>query len=246
MLTTKTIFINSIFLLISTVNFYSVHAQDIPYAERILVFSPHPDDDVLGCGGTLIKQVGMGSQVTVVYVTAGDASDGWHGTKEELILTRENEAKKATEKMGISDLVFLRGPDGKLSVTKERVKKVTDLIAKYRPDIIFVPHAKDGHKDHQKTFHIVKQALTKGMHTESPWHEPLILCYEVWTPLKNVTHDIDISDVMDKKLSALAEHKSQLAYFDYIQLAKMRGRNRGKTSGRGKYAEGFKQLVMNF
>ena len=48
----------------------------VPLRDRVLVFSPHPDDDILGCGGSLIAHVNKGAKVTVIYMTSGEAGKG--------------------------------------------------------------------------------------------------------------------------------------------------------------------------
>jgi LmbE family N-acetylglucosaminyl deacetylase len=66
---------------------------------QALVVAPHPDDDVIGCGGSIIRHIRRGHTVTVVYMTSGEAGSLVH-PKEELRLIREAEAREAASLMG--------------------------------------------------------------------------------------------------------------------------------------------------
>ncbi len=188
--------------------------DELAVIETVMVFSPHPDDDILGCGGALIKHVQNGKRVIIVYMTSGDAAY-WDGTPAELVAIREEEAKRATQKIGINELLFLREPDGKLAPTNENIEKVTQLIVKYRPELVYAPHAVDGHKDHINTHWIVLRAIQKSAEGKFGWEVPLLLGYEVWTPLQIITHKLEISDCMELKLAALREHTSQISLMDF-------------------------------
>lgn len=95
--------------------------------KKILVFAPHPDDDVIGCGGSIAKHTKQGSKVTVVYMTSGDAGS-LNYSKEELAQIREKEARSAAEILGVEDLIFLRNSDGYLEYNKENLVKIIELI----------------------------------------------------------------------------------------------------------------------
>src|SRR5512139_3535049 len=96
-----------------------------PYAvspvsgERVLVLAPHPDDETLGCGGTIRLLIEARKQVKVVFLTSGDKADPGHlpaGSGEDVHLTdyargREREAERALKVLGVSDYEFLRFPD---------------------------------------------------------------------------------------------------------------------------------------
>ncbi len=100
-------------LLIFTCLSGSIQARKIPKyfsSANVVVFSPHPDDDILGCGGSLIGHVENGGHVTIVYLTSGDAAK-WDLGPEDLARVREEEARRAAEMLGIEDLVFLQELD---------------------------------------------------------------------------------------------------------------------------------------
>ncbi|NLI74449.1 MAG: PIG-L family deacetylase [Euryarchaeota archaeon] len=191
---------------------------------RILVISPHQDDEIIGCGGTLKILVDRGAQITVAYLT--DGGSGSHEIPyQEQIDIREQEAKAGLEILGIGEMIFLRRPDYDLIHNKDTVKEVEDLIDEINPDIIFVPYFLDTHPDHAIAAKILGLALSsysKDLNCYS---------YEVWTPLPP-TIIVDISSVMNMKIQALQQHESQLHNLDYIE--KIRGLN----AYRSIYADG--------
>ncbi len=233
--------------LLNIVSFYGIYIEAKlykPAGERVVVFAPHPDDDILGCGGSLIEHVKNGAHITIVYMTSGDAtSSGGHS--QELARTREKEARKGAQKIGVKNLIFLGEPDGELERSAKNVKKVENLILRLRPEAIYIPHSKDGHRDHKATFWIVSEAAKQASDAdENPWIIPLILCYEVWTPLTKVTHRVDISAVIDTKLDALTEHVSQIPSLNIVDAAKSLSRYRGIMEYCGDYGECFQSLTI--
>jgi LmbE family N-acetylglucosaminyl deacetylase len=103
---------------------------------------PHPDDDVIGCGGSLLKYRAAGAEVSVIYLTSGDAG-ARQLRREEIGAIREEEARAAAA-MNIKDLTFLRLPDGLLSSRADAVPRLVSLVRDARPDVVYLPHAADG------------------------------------------------------------------------------------------------------
>ncbi len=210
--------------------------KSIPMVSTVMVFAPHPDDDVLGCGGAIIKHVAYGAQVTVVYMTSGETNPG-DKKPQRIARLREEEARRAAAKLGVHDLVFLREPDSKLRVTSKTIGKVKQLLNDYQPDLVYIPHKKDEHSDHKATYDIVVEGVKKlrGLN-------PVVLGYEVWSPMLAITHVAEISDEIQVKLDALSEHKTQIADMDFVAAVHALNRYRGILIGRVSYGECF-QLV---
>lgn len=215
-------------------------AQPYEHNKTVMVFAPHPDDDIIGCGGSLIKHVREGKNVIIVYMTSGEAARPFGaGSLGDL---REQEAKNAASKMGIYNLIFLRQPDGKLKKTDELVIAVTKLLEEHSVEIIYLPHKFDRQKDHKATFFIVKEAV-QNIVEKNLIPLPKVLCYEVWTPIQQVTHTFDITNEIDLKLAALNEHKSQITDRNYTDGIKGLNRYRGVLRfPTCMYAECFQQI----
>jgi LmbE family N-acetylglucosaminyl deacetylase len=110
--------------------------------KRTLVFSPHPDDETLACGGTILKKRLLGVRVNICFMTNGEASHSRLISKESLRDIRVEEGKTAARLFGIEmdDLEFLDLPDSGLSsCIDEGVQKVIELITSFKPEEIFVP-----------------------------------------------------------------------------------------------------------
>ncbi len=214
---------------------------------NVLVFAPHPDDDIIGCGGSMIKHVQNGNKVSIVYLTSGEAGSLQH-SKKELANIRASEARIAAGLMGIKDLTFLGIPDGFITYTQESLMSLVNIIRSQRPAVIYLPHAEDAVCDHQVTCQLVKEACSKAAGpwfqdcTAEPWSTSTILAYEVWTPLQQVSYAEDISDFIESKLAALRCHQSQLEMIRYDDAVQGLNRYRGILTGKGQFCEAF-QLI---
>jgi LmbE family N-acetylglucosaminyl deacetylase len=214
---------------------------------KVLVVAPHPDDDIIGCGGSIIRHIRTGHTVAAVYMTSGEAGSLVY-SKEELRLIRETEARAAAALMGFDDLIFLRNADGCLSADPDNVTCLTRIIRAKRPEIIYFPHAGEGCRDHRITHEICTEALKRARGPwfqecpGEPWSVVGVLCYEVWTPLTEASYVEEISDCIELKLEALRLHISQLASIPYDEAVRGLNRYRGIMTGRGDYCECFQIL----
>ena len=123
--------------------------------QKVMVFSPHPDDETIACGGYIIESVQRGAEVKIVLVTDGNK----HGLKD----LRYSEFKTATRLLGVpvNHLVFLNYPDGRLAQQNqtELEKTFQNQIDSYNPNIVLYPHPSDKHPDHATTGKIVEKIL---------------------------------------------------------------------------------------
>jgi LmbE family N-acetylglucosaminyl deacetylase len=212
--------------------------------KRVLAFAAHPDDDIIGCGGSLAKHVKLGNRVSVCYVTSGEAG-GLEHSKEEMARIREDEAKKAAETIGLADIVFLRNRDGYLEYNEQVLTQLVGLIRKNRPHVVYVHHHLDAHEDHKVTSLLVNEAIGRASvpvfqeYRAKPWSVETVLAYEVWTPLSVFNYVEDISEFVSIKSAALRMHQSQIKIVDYAEATEGLARYRGAMTGVGKYCEVF-------
>lgn len=194
-------------------NFYP-EITTVSDLQRALVLSPHPDDDVIGMGGTL-KQLIDRAEVRIVYLTDGQlGSPGM--TFEETGLTRRKEALAAAELIGCKSLDFLGMMDGHLRATGDAVANLRQIIKTFQPDAVFVPFFYDLHPDHAHAAHLLAKALEGYSGDLDCWS------YEVWSPL-TPNRIVDISNEMELKLAAINMHRSQIQQIDYCK--KVQGLN---------------------
>lgn len=202
-----------------------------------LVISPHPDDESIGCGGTLRKHVLCGDLVHVVFLTSGEA--GGHGrSADDTRRLREAEAQDAAAILGVSSTEFWRLPDGMLTLSDAVADRLRETIDRLRPDVMYVTHEHEMHPDHRAAERIVQQAL--GLVRHRP---PAVWMYEVWTPLQDIDHVEDISDVIDAKMQAVRAYRTQCdaMRFDDAVLGLNRYRGEMHSWPGGPYAEIFKK-----
>jgi LmbE family N-acetylglucosaminyl deacetylase len=182
---------------------------------RILVLSPHQDDDILGCGGTLKLLADAGAQIKVIYMT-----DGCLGSNSispvDLPAIRRAEAVRGLSRINVDDSVFFDAPDLCLRCDSRAIDFVKDQIVSFQPKVIMTPHAGENHPDHYNTCMITAKALAL---VDVPIE---VYAYEVWNN-HNPNTLVDITNVIEDKLSAMREHKSQMDMIDYAE--KIRGLN---------------------
>lgn len=123
--------------------------------EKVLVFSPHPDDETLGTGGFIYESTKKGAEVKIVLVTDGNK----HGLKD----LRYDEFKAATKTLGVNEnnLVFLGYPDGGLLKQNqdELYARLKQEAVSFQPNVIVYPHDKDEHPDHATVAKVVDKII---------------------------------------------------------------------------------------
>ncbi|MGD1713938.1 PIG-L deacetylase family protein [Dapis sp. BLCC M172] len=130
-----------------------------------LIFSPHFDDETLGCGGLIIKKKQVGADVKLVFMTDGSKSHNHLMSGKKLQEIRKQESFTVAELLGLiqDDITLLDFPETQLNENYDSaVQEVTKIINKYQPEEIFIPHFREPllwSADHLTTTKIVKAAL---------------------------------------------------------------------------------------
>lgn len=138
----------------------------LPISGNVLIVAPHPDDEVIGCGGLIRRLVEKGQRVDVCILSGGGKSHNGCCDIDEhtLIEARRNLSRKAAEiiSLPIDHLHFLNYPDGSISYDNENTPQLQKMITELKPDAIFVPHKGEGWSDHIETGKIVREMLKDG------------------------------------------------------------------------------------
>ena len=115
---------------------------------RILIVAPHPDDETLGCGGTIYKHKFKRDEIYWTIVTGISEKDGW--TKEE-INKRQTMIQSVSKEYGFKDVFQLDFPTTKIDTIpiSSIIDAFVDIYKKVEPEIIYMPYAYDVHTDHQ-------------------------------------------------------------------------------------------------
>ncbi|AEY67377.1 PIG-L family deacetylase [Clostridium sp. BNL1100] len=165
-------------------------------AKRIIVLAPHCDDEVLGCGGTILEYLKKQCQVVIIYLTLD---------KEK---KRKIEALNAWNSFDNIVQEFFSFEDSMLSSSEnDCVNKLCELIQKYNPDIIFTPWFIDMHNDHRATSTFLAHSL-KAILTNTAISTQYIACYEVNFPVY-INYSINITKSFEQKIEILKNYVSQ-------------------------------------
>jgi len=211
---------------------------------NILVVAPHPDDEVLGCGGIIKKFASRGYNITVIIVTRGKPEI----YSEERIINVRNEARRAHKLLDVMETIFFDfpAPDLDIIAISDISASISKVINDFKPGTIFLPHKGDIHQDHKVVFNagmvasrplggLVKRIFTYETLSETEWAVPS--GDSVFVP----TYFVDISEVFNYKLEAMKCYRSQLREFPNprsLKTIESLASFRGSTVG-SSYAEAF-------
>ena len=135
----------------------------LPLPRKVVIIAPHPDDEVIGCGGLIQALLERGTPPHVIILTGGEGSH--RGccdiSPEELIAGRHGLTLKAAETMGlpVANIHCLHYPDGGVTFEHPETERLAALLKELKPDAVFVPHRGEGWSDHLKAAEIVKALI---------------------------------------------------------------------------------------
>ncbi|MBP9837408.1 MAG: PIG-L family deacetylase [Proteobacteria bacterium] len=205
--------------------------------DKALILSPHPDDEIIGCGGTILQMLKQNIQTTVLQITDGSGAKALKGKSSELNHNaRVTEAIEVAKYIQLKDLVLWKlSPEALLPNTK-LVNKLKELLVSRKPTLIFTPFINDPHPDHISTNLILAKAL---MELPSISISANIFCYEVWSLVPLNSYAL-ISDFFNIKCSALYKYRWAMRAGDYISKCKdINSYHHFKLKNVAGYAEAF-------
>lgn len=168
----------------------------------VVAVSPHPDDEVLGCGGTLLRHGQEGDRVVVIQVTDGRASRAGGLSSDEMAQRRATEAVAAARRLDV-ELEMLELPECNWAV-ETLVERLRAALAALTPVVVYAPSPVDYHPEHRKVARALAAALTGAA-------SPLVRVYEVQVPLTErlVNLVVNVGAVEAQRRDALAAYESQ-------------------------------------
>ncbi len=216
--------------------------------KKVLILSPHADDEILGCGGFISKYSNKNYQINVLILTNANRGAPELYSTEEIKKIR-NEAKQANNLIGTKKLYFENLPA--LNLANYPIYKITNIINKYmksiNPEIMLIPSGNDIHDDHKIIFKAAKVSIRPNKKSNLK----KILTYEVLSETEwnengksfNPNYYISLNKLdINNKVKAFLKYKSQVKKFPHprskeaiINLSKVRG-----SQVFMKYAEAFK------
>lgn len=220
---------------------------------NVLVFAPHPDDEVLGCGGTIARYIKEGNDVYVCVVTSGfppiyekdyqlAQENGWPHVQYPDIM-------KAHKLLGIKETFFLQFPTVMLETVPryELNGKIGKLVQRLKPEVVFIPHFGDMQRDHT----LVSEAVMVAVRPKYDGTVRYVYSYETLSETEwNIPHAtnafipntfVDIEPYLEKKKEAMSCFTTQICEFPNprsIEAVEALAKFRGSTMG-AKAAEAF-------
>lgn len=178
----------------------------------VLAFGVHPDDVELSCSGTLLKEKSKNRTTGIIDLTRGEL--GSRGTAQ----TRDEEAAESAKILGVDVRENLEMADGFFKNDEENQLKIISVLRKYQPEIVICNAPEDRHPDHGRSASLVADAaFLSGLikiktsfngEDQKPWRPKYVLNYIQDRYLKP-DFVVDISDVFETKLKAIAAYKTQ-------------------------------------
>jgi LmbE family N-acetylglucosaminyl deacetylase len=208
-------------------------------SQSVLVVSPHPDDEAIGCGGTIRKHVLAGDAVRVLFLSSGEK--GGHGRgPDETVGLREAEARAAAVSLGYGDPEFWRAEDGAIEASERLIGRLAATLDTVRPDLVYTTHPAEMHPDHRAAADLVAKGVARAA------LRPIVLMFEVWTPLQKIALINDIGPVLAAKVEAIRCYRSQIEQIAFDEAAIALNRYRGELLcwPDGEYAEVFQRMEI--
>ena len=218
--------------------------------KKVMIIAAHPDDEMLGCGGTIAKLVDKGFDVCTLIlgegITARDKSRN-RKKREREVRDLKKQAEKANNLLGVKEVFTFDFPDNRFDTVPllDIVKTIEQVKNKIKPDIVFTHYEKDLNIDHQITYKAVLTAIRplKGesikeiysfeVPSSTEWAYPLSFFPDVF---------FDISSTINLKLKAIEQYKSEIRNFPHprsLEGVRLSAKVWGMKAGL-KYAEPFK------
>ena len=212
---------------------------------KVLVVAAHPDDEVLGCGGTIARHADSGDEVQVLIVAEGSTSrrqERYHVQVQFELSILANSAQAAGSILGAANVELLHLPDNRLDSLDrlDLIKRIEDHVERHQPECVYVHHAGDVNVDHRRLHeavvtacrptpgHVVKRLLSFEVASSTEWQPPgsALPFQPNWF--------VDISDQWERKREALVAYSSEMRAWPHARslvaiehLARWRGAQAG-------------------
>lgn len=225
--------------------------------KNILIIAPHPDDEVIGCGGIIQKYVSQKSKVILLFITVEDH----RSIVKPVTIRGQNkrflESKEAKKYLNYSEAFFLEIPERTINESDSTVDKIKstilNLFEKERIDTVYIPNYFDLNPDHRIICKISLQIINEYVAHNNSFLLSSIFIFEVWGPVE-ATHVCYISkEEFNKKKLSMKCYETQMGSVDYIKIIDSIDANRKKDfqqyyplhkQSSRKYSMEFFQLVI--
>jgi LmbE family N-acetylglucosaminyl deacetylase len=190
--------------------------RSFPVTKEIVVLAPHPDDEALGCSGSIIIMNKKGISSTIVFLSDGESLNG--EPSADVAEQRRADGRRAAELMGCEKVIFLGFPDGEIDKYQDEIcEKLIALIAEKESCTLLAPSPVDYHKDHRAAANI-------AICLQQQFNGISLAFYEVYSTVR-FTHLVDISDVLEDKKKVILNYHTSLYGKPEVYVHAMLGLN---------------------
>jgi N-acetylglucosamine malate deacetylase 1 len=191
---------------------------------KVIVIAPHPDDETLGCGGSLLKHIEKKDEVSWIIVTSMTESTGY---SKEAILNRSSEIHKVSSKYNFKNLIKLDVPTTQVDQisTSKLVEKFSKTFQKLEPNLVYMPFYDDVHTDHKTISSSILSNIKWFRHN----YIKKVLMYETVSETEFNFNSIsgfkpnvfnDITNFLNEKLDIIKIYKSEIREFPFPRSEK--------------------------
>ena len=212
------------------------HVSPLPDARQVLVFAPHPDDEIFGCGGAIALHAQAGHSVQVILLTAGDFHTQANERDASYASTRLDESRIAADTLTVGakniTLECWNIPDRGVAYGETLVQRIADAIATHKADVVYAPSLWESHPDHRAASMSVLEAVRRQ-------ERCAVFLYEVSAPSRP-NYLLNVSTVWAQKTAAMRCFVSQNTTVNYPDFVSALNRYRALTVGHAAdYVEAF-------
>ncbi len=206
-------------------------------SKTVLILTPHPDDAEVFAGGTIARMTAEGHRVIIVIASSGNKGS-FEYDADTLAAIRREEATRAAAALGAEPPVFLEHPDLELDLLPPGVlrEQFVRLIRQYKPDIVIAEdplYLAEVHPDHRAVARAASDAvnfahlpLFHPEHLDEGLEPHFVVEKYFYTPdPAGANKIVDITDTMERKIAAMAEHRSQVRFLveEVVRQARLAG-----------------------
>ena len=186
--------------------YYSIQNLQLDNMKSVLCIAPHPDDEILGCGGLLARLAASQCRINVLILSGGENANGVESL--DLAECRVQESLRAAQVLGLPEPAFLQLPDRGMYYAEPLIGIIENALERFQPQYLLLPSLSEPHPDHQS---VALAGIAAAQRSRFP---ETVMFYEVGAPL-HPNCILDISGIAHLKWQALDEFTSQEAIQPY-------------------------------
>ena len=203
----------------------------VTFSRQVIVVAAHPDDEVLGCGGTIARHADSGDQVHVLIVAEGSTSRQQKRDRSQVgdeLSALAKAAQAAGSILGAASVELLDLPDNRLDSLDrlDLIKRIEECVERHQPECVYVHHAGDVNVDHRRLHeavvtacrptpgHVVKSLLSFEVASSTEWQPPGS------APAFQPNWFVDISAQWERKKEALSTYLSEMRDWPHARSLK--------------------------